>query len=86
MRDEFMDDLTINRQGIEVSFVPLNEFLDGYFHAICNTGFDDDLFQVLSIAYLPNSGGTGPGRRFDDQWVANLLGKFPGSLGVAGPG
>ena len=85
MRDKFMGDFAIDSQGIQVSFVPFDEFLDSNLRAIGDPGLDDDLFQFCRIANLPGCGSTGAVWRLDDQWESNLLCKFARYPGVVGP-
>ena len=55
MRDELVCDLTVDGQRVQVTLVPLDEFLDGYGHAVRQAGFHDDLLQFVRIADFPRS-------------------------------
>jgi len=64
--DKFMGDLALNCQGIQVTFVTFDKFLDSDFHTICDTGLYNYVFKFRYIADLPGCGGTGPVSGLDD--------------------
>src|SRR5690606_23761398 len=71
MGDEFMRDLTIDREGVEEAFMPFDELLDRHCIAGRQPRLLDDALQGLSPVDAPGSRRSGPGRRLDDQRVAD---------------
>ena len=86
MRDEFMRHFALDGQRVQITFVPLDKFLDGYFCAIGHTGLHQYLFQFAAVPNFPGACGAGAGRWLDNQWKPGLAREFPGGLWFTGTG